>query len=284
MRRMTKRDLEFELNGEMSEEEIDKFINDMEKYAVKLPSSEEINLTIENLHAFVPVRQKRSLARPKLFGILERAFNEISFMSNNYWVASSGLFLAGFLVILLNGGYILKDNNPYILAILLSPIPFVLGIMEVFKGREEGVIELELSCKISITEIIISRLVIICIYNVLLNTIMSGILVYFGTGIVFWKITLFWLTPFTIVASLSLPIASKMRGSYVVTMFTATWMILIISVLSQEKIMSRIMGIDLMVYMLLSMVGIVLLSIQIVGFSHRHGSFFEGSVLNEVKN
>jgi hypothetical protein len=282
--RMMTKDLEFELNGEISEAEISELLITMEKYAVKLPSNEEITLTIDKLKEFVPAKESKIPASPRIFEILSRAFNEISFMSNNYWIASSGLFLAGFFVILLNGGFILNGNNPYKLAILLSPIPFVLGILEVFKGREEGMLELELSFKTSISEILMSRLVIVSIYNILLNSVLSGILIFFDKGIVFWRITLMWLTPFTLISALSLLIVLKIRGSYVVTIFTAAWMILIMSVLSQEKIMSKIMAIDLAVYVVSTMVGVVLLCIQIIRLRNRHGGFFEGSVLNEIKN
>ena len=93
-----------------------------------------------------------------------------------------------------------------------------------------------------------------------------------------------WLTPFTLVSALCLLIVLKIRGSYVVTIFTAAWMILIMSVLSQEKIMSKIMAIDLAVYIVIAMLGMVLLGVQIIRLGHRHSGFFEGSVLNEIKN
>lgn len=281
---MMKKDLEFELNGEMSEEEICEFIDIMEQYVVNTPSNEEINLTVEKLRPYVPAKESNVPQKLKIFRILARTFDEISFMSNNYWLISFGLTLFGLLAILLNGDYIMKDNNVYMVVILLSPLPFIFGIMEVFKGREEGVLELELSCKLSISEIILSRLVIISIYNILLNTILSGVLVFFDTRIIFWRLILMWLTPFTLVSSFSLLIVSRMRGSFVVTIFTAIWMILIMSVLSQEKIMKKIMGIDLAVYVVISILGIILLIIQIIRYGHRHGSFFEGSVLNEAKN
>jgi hypothetical protein len=284
MRKMKKKDLEFELNGDINEVEIDKLINIMEKYVVNMPSDEAINLTIEKLRPHVPTKKSKVTSKPKIFRILVRAFEEISFMSNNYWLISFGLTLFGLLTILLNNGYIMKANNPYMAVIMLAPLPFIFGIIEVFKGREEGVLELELSCKLSITEIILSRLVIISIYSILLNTVMSGVLVFFDSRIMFWKITLLWLTPFTMVSSFSLLIVSRMRGSFVVTIFTAVWMILIMSVLSQEKVMKKIMGVNISVYIFLSILGIILLTIQIIRYGHRHSSFFERSALNEVKN
>lgn len=279
-----KKDLEFDLNREISEQEINELIDDLELYAVRFPSTEEIDRTIECLQAYVPEKMQKAVAKTGIYHVLYQAFNEITFLSNGYWVASAGLFFAGFLVVLLDGKAILSNNNPYLLAILLSPVPFVLGLMEVLKGREEGVIELELSCRISITQVIISRLLIISVYNIVLNSILSGVLAYCSASVVFWKITLFWLTPFTLVAWLGLLVASKVRGSYVVTMFVAAWMILCLSVLTQEKIMSRLMAVDLAAYMSLSAVGMVLLGTQIARYGRRHGSFFEGSVLNEAKN
>ncbi len=261
-------------------EDINKIINNLECYVVKMPSESEINNTIDNLRGLVP-RKKR---RTKILDLLKIASREIGFMSSTYWLISFTLFILGAYSIWMNGGSIINSRNPYISAVLLAPIPFILGIIEIFRGREDGVIELELSCKISIGELMFSRLVIICIYNILLNTMLSIVLVYFNSGILLLRITLMWLAPFTVISGIGLIFVSKMRGSYVAGIFTGLWMVLIMAVLTQKKIMDRLIGINITVYAVLTIIGIILMIIQIKSYSQRGSSFFERSVLDEVKN
>lgn len=277
---MMKETLEFEFTEYMNKDDLNKIIDNMECYVVKMPSQSEINSTIDNLRGFVP----RKKSRTKIIGLLEMAAREIGFMSSTYWLISFALFILGAYSIWMNGGSIINNRNPYVSGVLLAPMPFILGIIEIFKGREEGVIELELSCKISIGEIMFSRLIIICIYSILLNTMLSIVLVYFNSGILLLRITLMWLAPFTVISGIGLILVSKMRGSYVAVIFTGVWMVLVMAILTQKKIMDRLAGINMTVYAVLTIIGIILMIIQIKSYSQRGSSFFERSVLGEVKN
>lgn len=278
-----KQDLDFEFPEDFNQNEITELMDDLERYITPVPPQDEINMTIENLRQFVP-QKKANIKYKKLYELFKRATEEISFMSSTYWLVSLGIFIIGLYIIWSHKGYFNEGYNTYTVSILLAPIPFIFGIMEVFRGREEGVIELELSCKISISEIILSRLIIICIYNILLNTLLSIILVYFNSTIIFWKITFMWLTPFTLVSSLGLFCASKIRGSYIVTIFTSVWLIMIISIVSLEKLMDRIMGFNILAYVVLSLIGIILIGLQIKEYGQRYFGFYEGSVMYEAKN
>lgn len=272
--------LDPELIEGMNKNDLDKLIDDLECYVVKMPSQADINDTIDNLREFVP----RKKGKTKVLGIIGTAAKEIGFMSNTYWFISFGLFILGAYSIWMNDGSIINSKNPYISAVILSPIPFILGIIEVFRGREEGVIELELACKISIGEIMFSRLIIICIYNILLNTVLSIVLVYFNSGILLLRMTLMWLAPFTVISGIGLILVSRLRGSYVAAIFTGVWMVLIMAVLTQKKVMDRLIGINISVYAVLTIIGIILVITQIKEYSHRDSSFFKRSVLDEAKN
>lgn len=270
----------FELPEDMNQDDINKLIDNLECYVVRMPSQPDIDNTIDNLRKYVPTKN----SSPKVLVLLEKASKEIGFMSSAYWLISLGLFILGTYSIWINGGSITSNRNPYISAVLLAPVPFILGIIEVFRGREDGVIELELSCKISIGEIMFSRLIIICIYNILLNTILSIVLVYFNSGILLLRITLMWLAPFTVISGIGLILVGRLRGSYVAVIFTSVWMVLIMAVLTQKKIMDKLIGINITVYAILTLVGIILMIIQIKNYSQRGSSFFERSVLGEIKN
>lgn len=275
--------LDFDFIEDINEDDLTKLVGNLDCYVVETPSEFEINNTIEKLREFVPVK-KVGIKRNGIFELLEKASNEIGFMSSTYWLVSTMLFILGTYSICMNGGSITTIRNPYISAVLLAPIPFIFGIIEIFKGREEGVIELELSCKTSIGDIMFSRVIIICIYNILLNTVLSIGLVHFNNGILFWRITLMWLAPFTVVSGIGLILVNKMRGSYVAVIFTGVWIVFVMTMLTQKRIMDRIIGINLIVYIVLAIIGSILMIIQIKEYSQRGSSFFERSVLDEVKN
>jgi hypothetical protein len=272
--------LDFELTEDINKDDLYKLIDNLECYVVKIPSQSDINNTIDNLRELVP----RKKSRAKILGLLKTASREIGFMSSTYWLISFTLFIIGVYFVWMNGGSIINSKNPYISGVLLAPIPFILGIIEIFRGREEGVIELELSCKISIGEIMFSRLIIICIYNILLNTMLSIILVYFNSGILLLRITLMWLAPFTVISGIGLILVSKLRGSYVAAIFTGVWMVFIMVILNQKQIMDKLIGINITVYVVLTIVGIILMIMQIRSYSQRGSSFFQRSVLDEAKN
>lgn len=275
-----KESLDFEFTEDMNKDDLNRLVDNLDCYVVKMPSQAEINNTIENLRGYVP-KKKSSF---KIFDLLKIASREISFMSSTYWLVSFTLFIIGAYFIWINEGSIMNSRNPYISALLLAPVPFILGIIEIFRGREEGVIELELSCKISIGEIMFSRLIIICIYSILLNTMLSLALLYFNNGILLLRITLMWLTPFTIISGIGLILVSRMRGSYVAAIFTGIWMVLVMAILTEKKIMDRLIEINITVYAVLTIIGVILMVIQIKNYAQRDCSFFERSVIGEVKN
>jgi hypothetical protein len=278
-----KQSLDFEFPEDMNEEDLQKFMNEINSFTVPVPSEKEINITIDNLISLMPPRRKK-IGDNKIFGLLRIASNEIGFMSGTYWLISFGIFILGIYSILKNEGSIIKNSSPYVSAALMSPIPFILSFIEIFKGREEGVAELELSCKISIGEIMISRLIIICIYNIILNTMVCTALVYSNSGIMFWRATLMWLTPFTLASGIGLILVSRMRGSYVTVIFTGAWMVLVMGALSDERITGYITRVNLVVYGILSLIGIILMAVQIIHYARRQSSFYERSVLGEAKN
>lgn len=278
-----KQSWDFEFPEDMNEKEIEKFMNVLNTFTVPLPAEKEINNTIDNLIGLMPV-QKNRIRDNKIFSLLKTASNEIRFMSSYYWIISFGMFVFGMYSILMNDGSIIQGSSPYVSAVLLSPVPFILSFIEIFRGREEGVAELELSCKISIGEIILSRLIIICIYNVALNTMISMFVVYLNSGIAFFRVTLMWLTPFTLASGIGLILVSRMRGSYVTLTFAGAWVVVILEALTNKRVTDFMLQANIIVYLILSVVGVVLMAVQINNYAKRKSNFYERGVLGEVKN
>lgn len=277
------RNLDFDFPEDMEEEDIKNLIEMMDYYVVEMPQEDEVNKTIDNLRQFVPKKKKRRST--KVFQAIKMAVNDVSFLSSTYWLVSFGMFVLGLYAVGTDRIDIVNNNNnPYIMAIILSPIPFIFGILEIYKGREEGVMELELSCKMSIGEIMISRIIIVSIYNILLNTILSIVLVHLNSSVIFLRITLMWFTPFTLISGIGLFLVAKLRGSLVTTIFTSIWMIFSISILLQREIADKMMEVNIVVYIVLSILGTVIFLFQMRGYLNRNNTFYEGGVLGEIRN
>ncbi len=149
---------------DISKEEMEQVINTFDDYSIEYPTQNEIDQCIENLRIYIPKKKSLSEEFKKL---LNRGQIEISYINKLYWIVSILIFLITFKL------SINMSINPYKVVMLISPIPLLLGFIEVFKGKENNMLELELSFKISGKETIISRIIIIGIFNIILNTAMS---------------------------------------------------------------------------------------------------------------
>jgi len=273
---MSKQRIEDELLAEviedMDEKEIDNLFAQMGEYQISYPREEEINSTILTLNQYVPKKKKapvRSL--DKFMELIDNAKGEVSFISNLYWLASIALFVLGFIVT-----FIGREVSPYITLMMLAPIPFVLGILEVFKGREQGVMEIEMACKRSVPEIILARLTVIGIFNVLLNSILSIGFSFIDPNIILWRIVLTWLTPFTLVAGTSLWLAMKIRGGYLVSFLIAVWMAGMLFLLTLPNFLERMLTLNVAAYVVIIAIGITIIFGQISKIISRHSIDHEG--------
>lgn len=306
---MKRTPVKFDINTEPTEEELSEWLKELEHYVVPFPSEEEIGAVVDRLRCYVPdikeQQRKQTQKKPfrtmgnmpgsmadrmlkawsqaglKIIRTLAIAGREISFIDDTYWIVTLGLFVAGILTLWFGDSPTMTGNNPYRLVILYSPVPFVLGMLELLRGRDEEVLELELSCKSTITEVLLSRLIIICIYNILLNLLLSAILAAFGSHLELARMTMLWLTPFTLVAGISLLAASRMRGGYLVTIFSAIWMIIAMSLLSQKAVMERIEQLDGGVCGILALAGFLMMLWQGSRLLRDNGRVLRGN-MNEA--
>lgn len=260
---MKNQNINFEIFNEISEKEFSELDSIIKAYTINSPEQAEIDNTIEMLRQYVSeVKHPEAISDGKLYDIVFNALREIKFMSKYFWFISFIIFLTGFYIVQTD-----IDINiwykPYKMILLMAPIPFFLGIVEIYKGRDQGVLELELSCKISERDIILSKLLVISIYNIVLNTVLSVMLSSFNVGVDIFRAAFLWITPFTVVCGLALALSSKMRGGYAATVLVSSWMVFIISVLSQRHIIEKLVTINLWAYVLLSALGILFTGYQV---------------------
>ncbi len=276
---MNRQKVDFELPDDMNEQDFAALEKVMSEYGVPFPPVHKIDFTVDTLRQYVPSkRQSHQKYFDRLGMLLDRAISEVNFISKIYWLASFVLFVTGYIVA------VKAYWNFYGPIVILAPMPFVLGMLEVFKGREKGVLEIELTCKISAREIMLSRLVLIGLYNILLNTLFSTALSILIPEIVLWKILLLWITPFTGVSAVALWLAMKVRGGYAVTLLISGWVVAALTVISSPLFIELFEQVNILGYVIINGLGVVLLLLQVQKILHHHYPYFERSVSIEVNH
>ena len=254
---------------ELEMHEYSEIASDLNQYPVEFPSEAEINQTIRELSAYMPepesAQQKRtstSLAK-ELFQVIR---GEIKIFHKSYWLTCAVLLLLGFWL-----GH-QQAIDPYLSLVFLVPVPFVLGLLEVFKGRDLGLMELELTCKITAQQLMLARLTAVLTGNIvflfLLILLVSG-----GTEvIVTWKHAALLYTQLLIAAGTSLWLAMHIRGGTAVSLFLIFWFALVRFVLSIREVKVFIETIQPSVLAVAALIGVGLLISQIVQMARKYTS------------
>ncbi|MBW9148865.1 hypothetical protein K2F40_07810 [Clostridium sp. CM028] len=244
---------------------VEELLTYMQNYTIELPGEEEIDATIEVLRQYVPIKNERF---KKFCHIIRMAAGEITFISKIYWVFCTAIFIIGYFISI-------NQIDPYITIMALAPLPSILGVVEVFKGRDSGVLEIELSCKISAIEIMLSRILVIGIYSIFMNTALSVVLYMFRSNIDLWKLSVLWLTPLTLVSGVSLWIAMKIKGDYAVAAIVSIWSMVILYMCIDKKFVNTIMQLDTVAYMVILSISTLMLVLQLKALQSRYNNIFE---------
>ncbi|ADU26108.1 hypothetical protein [Ethanoligenens harbinense] len=239
-------------------------------YQVPYPSEDEISDTIETLRQYVPSKRKLLVTRYKTFRrIFVDMLITINFMSVSYWIITILLFTIGYL------SAVQFSQNPYKLSFVFAPIPMTFGLIEVFRGREEGVTELELSCKISPQEMLITRIIVIGIYTAVLNASLCGFVFLHGqANVILWRITLLWLTPMDLIGSITLWFCSRIKGTYSVMLSLFCWSGASYVFVTNEGLFRNFLYLNPLCYLIPLFIGIGIFVKEIIKLKDRY--IFEG--------
>lgn len=239
----------------------------LHKYIVKYPDENQINQTIDALRSYVPEKQKRKITmHERLYELMKQMTNEISIVDKSYWLISLLLYVIGYFF----STYGSKDY--LLMLVMITPLPFVLGLFEVFKGRESGVLELEMACKFSAYQIMLSRLLLISLYNIGLSLILTFI-VSTNVLVPIWEMILTWFAPLTIFVSITLWVSMRFRHTSFIVLVLLCWIIFSISMLLFEPVADLLMNRSIMKHLTLLIVGIVLCYRQVMVFINTYMSF-----------
>ncbi len=234
--------MEEELYKDFSYEELRNIICRLKESSVKYPDEQQLENTITACKAYMPkvINIKNITKDVKLFDKLKLI---LTYCNKIYILVSVLIYVIGFY--LTTSGYFF--GSPYRAAMILSPIPFIIGLSAVFKSRSAGMEELEMSFKINSIELGLIRLVLMCIFNNILSLILSIAFLYTDKSLELSKMMICWCLPFVTISGISLFIAIKIKN-YNFTQFIITlWSIFSFIIISSEKISNWILNLNALV-------------------------------------
>lgn len=247
-------------------------LNDfLQQYRVPYPPEAQVDELIGTLRQYVPAQKGYARARA---GVLLRRMRDaaigLRFMDASYWIITLLLYGMGAAVAAVIPG------NPCRLLLVLGPLPVMLGLLEVFRGREENVWELELACKITPQEIVLSRLLTICLYNALLNVGLCGAIGVFYPLALLWRITMLWLAPMILAGGVSLWFCFLIRSEYAVLGSVSFWVAASCLLASQENWFEHLLRMNGWLLLLPLGIGCALFVKEIIGIQNH--TYFEKRV------
>ncbi|WP_227938799.1 hypothetical protein [Alkalihalobacillus deserti] len=257
-KKMDKTEFEYDMDYDPELDELEREIGLLlDEYDVEYPSESEMMMTIDAIRPYVPVKESKWKNRFEgMSAIMKQSIIEFFYMSPIFWFSNSLFLLIGLSAVLLS------EINPYVILLLLGPIPTITGLLEVIKRMNAGMAELEVTFKYSLQEIILSKMVVVGGFNLIINLFLTFSTSFFYQDVVIWKLMLYWITPFTVITAISFVIVSRFRHVYAVTAGLAVW-IVFGSMISQSKLVERIESIPIVVHILVSLIAAIVVIIQL---------------------
>lgn len=177
-----------------NDHELEDWLNE---FNIEFPNEEKIEQTIAMLHHYVPEKKKAHL--------LQQVFKDLLGVSRVFWITNLIYLAAGIGFIFFGGG------NPYMTLFLLAPLPVLISLIDVFRGRDEGMIELELSFKHSPSQLILTKLAIIGVFNLVCNVLLIVAIHIFTEPVLIDSLLKYWAVPYLTSSSFCLFLSIKFR-------------------------------------------------------------------------
>ncbi len=135
-------------------------------------------------------------------------FSQIRYIRKRVWMMSIALVIS----VLLGLRFIYIDDIFRFVWIVFSVLPFIvlISVMEISRSTSCHMEELEMSCRYSLTDIVLVRLGILGSLNFTVFVIL--LLLFSGkTGYSFWRLGIYMLVPFMLTCTLSLFVLNHVR-------------------------------------------------------------------------
>lgn len=218
---MENEDFEILLDEEFLD--IENFLN---SYIVKEVNEENIDLTIDKLRNYMPQNKNEEIIKNENMNLYSKVRTSIGLLKMQFKIFNKFYLIASIILVLCGViGTIKLNLNPYLCAYTVSPIPILIGLAEILRGKEENMWELELSYKYSFREILFAKLVIISTTAIALTLVTSLILTGTYSEVSLLRIINICLIPTCFISLISLILASIYRGMNSIVLSTSIWMV-----------------------------------------------------------
>ena len=228
-------------------------------YTVETMDEEKMDETIDVLRAHMP----KAKDKYKIFKLMK---NEITYVNKGYWAISILVMILG--IIVTNQ----QNYSTYETLLYISPIPIILGIYEIERGKREKMWELEKSFKYSYSKVMLSKMIVIIAFTTIINMILS-LFIYSGqSSSELLRVMTAWIAPTCIVFSINIIILNKVSGTYSTMITSALWMITL--VLGRARIINFIEGaeiVSLIITISISMVIFLFVTLQFYNDAEKYG-------------
>lgn len=197
-------------------------------YEPPYPSDAEIERTVEAVRTEWKLYRRLPRERFGMLRLLRQVAYDILLTSPAYVVGSALLYVIGLL-----GLYVQTALLPQFVLFALAPVPFLLGLAEAMRSRDERMLEMEQACRFNGASVLLAKLSLIGGYSIGLNCLAALWLANAGVGARLGELTMLWLLPFTLMSVLALLAVLWLRGSTAVLLMLGVWASCCIVVLTQ---------------------------------------------------
>ena len=120
--------------------------------------------------------------------------------------------------------------------LFLAPLPVLIGLVEIFRSRDEGMIELELSLTYSPSDLMLSKLAIVGFFNLACNLLLIVVINFFAEPIVLIELLKYWAVPYLFVITVCLFLSIRLRAVFATPISIAILFTLGLSIAQLETV------------------------------------------------
>lgn len=190
---------------------------DFEQFKVPPVSGAEIEAACDRIAEYLPA--PRRTGKSGTDGLFRIILLEARCRTPLYWMICALLLMFGVYAL----RFSLWNLSPYVVLPLLAPLPFLSNIIDAFWGREWQIAEIEKTCKFSIRQLYLAKLLVGLACDLAVTVVLS--LFCIGTSYEAWKVAFSSLTALFWVGTAALCLTSTRNCALSVSSLLAVWII-----------------------------------------------------------
>lgn len=254
---MTRKTSKNELLDDVTNEDMRDIDRFLAQHEVKYPSESEVNRTVEELRLHMVLISNRETSTVRAMKLIRLMSMEVTMFHPSYWITLVLLYAMGYLGVLVSG-YL----SPPLILFLLAPLPGILGAVELYRSRDERMLELEMSCVHNGASVMLAKLFLVGCTTVCLNLVFTwGIAGYSSTSIM--QLTLLWLAPFTVISGLAMLAVARLRGSAAIMLVLSLWGTAAVLLLMKPAWQAHLLAVSSLMYVPVVLAGAALIALQL---------------------